>query len=244
MKEDFPVYETPKGTDNDIIEDGYENPAFHEDEKSEDDSKSNKRDKKKKKSEKKGESTKMVGFLELFRFATGWEILMMTVGLICAAGHGVALPIMLIVFGQMTDSFVTSGLKQNISATQMNSSSKCAAGLGADIESKMTKYAYYYVGTGAAVLVLAAIQVTMFLLSATRQTKRIREKFFHAILHQEMGWFDTHQIGTLNQRLTDDINTINEGLGDRICIFVQFFCTFVSGFVIGFVYGWKLTLVI
>ncbi|RXM98666.1 Multidrug resistance protein 2 [Acipenser ruthenus] len=59
-----------------------------------------------------------------------------------------------------------------------------------------------------------------------------------------MGWFDTHQIGTLNQRLTDDINTINEGLGDRICIFVQFFCTFVSGFVIGFVYGWKLTLVI
>ncbi|MGH0124870.1 UNVERIFIED_CONTAM: hypothetical protein FKN15_017160 [Acipenser sinensis] len=106
------------------------------------------------------------------------------------------------------------------------------------------RYAYYYVGTGAAVLVLAAIQVTMFLLSATRQTKRIREKFFHAILHQEMGWFDTHQIGTLNQRLTDDINTINEGLGDRICIFVQFFCTFVSGFVIGFVYGWKLTLVI
>ncbi|XP_058867702.1 ATP-dependent translocase ABCB1 [Acipenser ruthenus] len=244
MKEDFPVYETPKGTDNDIIEDGYENPAFHEDEKSEDDSKSNKRDKKKKKSEKKGESTKMVGFLELFRFATGWEIIMMTVGLICAAGHGVALPIMVIVFGQMTDSFVSSGLKQNISATQMNSSSKCAAGLGVDIESEMTKYAYYYVGIGAAVLVVAAIQVTMFLLSATRQTKRIREKFFHAILHQEMGWFDTHQIGTLNQRLTDDINTINEGLGDRICIFVQFFCTFVSGFVIGFVYGWKLTLVI
>ncbi|MBN3283765.1 MDR1 protein, partial [Polyodon spathula] len=204
-----------------------------------------------------------------FRFATGLEIIMMIVGLICAAGHGVALPIMLIVFGQMTDSFVNSGLKQNTSgkiclscdfhfqivniqysfffpptATQMNTSSKCAAASGVDIESEMTKYAYYYIGIGAAVLVLATMQVAMFLLSATRQTKRIREKLFHAILHQHMGWFDTHQIGTLNQRLTDDINTINEGLGDRICIFVQFFCTFVAGFIIGFIYGWKLTLVI
>lgn len=41
-----------------------------------------------------------------------------------------------------------------------------------------------------------------------------------------------------------DINTINDGLGDKICVFVQFFCTFISGFIIGFIYGWKLTLVI
>ena len=41
-----------------------------------------------------------------------------------------------------------------------------------------------------------------------------------------------------------DINTINDGLGDKICVFVQFFCTFVTGFIIGFVFGWKLTLVI
>ncbi len=29
-----------------------------------------------------------------------------------------------------------------------------------------------------------------------------------------------------------DINTINDGLGDKICVFVQFFCTFIAGFVI------------
>ncbi|KPP77229.1 multidrug resistance protein 1-like, partial [Scleropages formosus] len=84
----------------------------------------------------------------------------------------------------------------------------------------------------------------MFFLTATKQTKRIREKYFHAILHQQMEWFDTHQIGVLITRLTDDINTINDGLGDKICIFTQFFCTFITGFVIGFVKGWKLTLVI
>jgi len=33
----------------------------------------------------------------------------MLIGLLCAAAHGVALPLMCVVFGQMTDSFVMSG---------------------------------------------------------------------------------------------------------------------------------------
>lgn len=44
--------------------------------------------------------------------------------------------------------------------------------------------------------------------------------------------------------MNSDINTINDGLGDKICVFVQFFCTFLSGFIVGLVFGWKLTLVI
>ncbi|XP_037238401.1 ATP-binding cassette sub-family B member 5 isoform X2 [Falco rusticolus] len=106
------------------------------------------------------------------------------------------------------------------------------------------RFAYYYVGIGCAVLILSTIQVWTFLIAATRQTARIRKKFFFAVLHQEMAWFDTIQIGTLNTRLTDDINTIHEGIGDKICIFVQFFATFLAGIIIGFVHGWKLTLVI
>uniref|UniRef100_A0A8C8B8Q3 ATP-binding cassette sub-family B member 5 n=1 Tax=Otus sunia TaxID=257818 RepID=A0A8C8B8Q3_9STRI len=105
-------------------------------------------------------------------------------------------------------------------------------------------FAYYYVGIGCAVLILSTIQVWTFLIAATRQTARIRQKFFFAVLHQEMAWFDTTQIGMLNTRLTDDINTIHEGIGDKICIFVQFFATFLAGIIIGFIYGWKLTLVI
>ncbi|TSK34721.1 Multidrug resistance protein 1B [Bagarius yarrelli] len=109
---------------------------------------------------------------------------------------------------------------------------------------KTKKYAYYFVAIGAAVLLVGTFQVMLFVLTATRQTKRIRLKYFHAILHQPMEWFDTHPIGELNTRLTDDINTVNDGLGDKISIFVQFFCRFITGLIIGFIYGWKLTLVI
>ncbi|XP_041274195.1 ATP-binding cassette sub-family B member 5 isoform X2 [Onychostruthus taczanowskii] len=158
---------------------------------------------------------RMVGILELFRYADGVDVLLMIVGLVAAAAN-------------------------DTSVNNSNSSSDP----GVDIEGEMTKFAYYYVGIGFAVLILSIIQVWTFLVAATRQTARIRQKFFFAVLHQEMAWFDTTQIGTLNTRLTDDINTIRGGIGDKISIFLQFFSTFVSGLIIGFIYGWKLTLVV
>ncbi|NXO14555.1 MDR1 protein, partial [Oriolus oriolus] len=176
-----------------------------------------------------------------FRYADGVDVLLMVVGLVAAAANGTGLPLMIIIFGEMTNSFVLSGVEPN--GTSVNSSS-CPSGSGVDIEGEMTKFAYYYVGIGFAVLILSIIQVWTFLVTATRQTARIRQKFFFAVLHQEMAWFDTTQIGTLNTRLTDDINTIREGIGDKISIFLQFFSTFVSGIIIGFIYGWKLTLVV
>uniref|UniRef100_A0A8C2EWR4 ABC-type xenobiotic transporter n=1 Tax=Cyprinus carpio TaxID=7962 RepID=A0A8C2EWR4_CYPCA len=261
MKEEPSVQSTdPPPYLQEVIPEGFVNLAYTQDEKPQEDkpeetsAKSKGKGKKEKKSKKKTEPVKTVGFFQLFRYATCPEVLLMLIGLLCAAAHGVALPLMCVVFGEMTDSFVLSGkcLSQmfagNFSGNYtyaLTNSSVCLAGspeIG--IEDKMSKHAYYFVAIGAAVLLLGTFQVMLFLLTAAKQTKRIREKYFHAILHQQMSWFDTHQIGELNIRLTDDINTINDGLGDKICVFVQFFCTFISGFIIGFIYGWKLTLVI
>ncbi|NWI40354.1 MDR1 protein, partial [Picathartes gymnocephalus] len=182
-----------------------------------------------------------------FRYADGVDVLLMIVGLVAAAANGTGMPLMIIIFGEMTNSFVLSGVDSNGKKLKLDFStycSSCPSDPGVDIEGEMTKFAYYYVGIGFAVFILSIIQVWTFLVTATRQTARIRQKFFFAVLHQEMAWFDTTQIGTLNTRLTDDINTIREGIGDKISIFLQFFSTFVSGLIIGFIYGWKLTLVV
>uniref|UniRef100_A0A8C8FDD4 ATP-binding cassette sub-family B member 5 n=1 Tax=Oncorhynchus tshawytscha TaxID=74940 RepID=A0A8C8FDD4_ONCTS len=213
---------------------GYPNLAFHEDKKPQErmtegqPTVDTECKPKKGLGRKKKEPAKAVGFFQLFRYATGCEVLLMIIGLLCAALHGIALPLMCVVFGQMTDSFVQSGQHLEKSLSSLFS---CT-------------FANRTEGRGSLCIHLCTIVVMLFLLTATKQTKRIREKYFHAILHQQMSWFDTHQIGVLNVRLTDDINTINEGLGDKICVFVQFFCTFLSGFIIGFIFGWKLTLVI
>ncbi|XP_032731938.1 phosphatidylcholine translocator ABCB4 isoform X3 [Lontra canadensis] len=108
----------------------------------------------------------------------------------------------------------------------------------------MTTYAYYYSGIGAGVLVAAYIQVSFWCLAAGRQILTIRKQFFHAIMRQEIGWFDVHDVGELNTRLTDDVSKINEGIGDKIGMFFQSIATFFIGFIVGFTRGWKLTLVI
>ncbi|XP_065439371.1 ATP-dependent translocase ABCB1-like isoform X4 [Chrysemys picta bellii] len=245
MKDDFINYKEKEPLDPKSARNGYGNPTFQHDEKPEQNDQLQK-NKKKKKNEKSKE--KMVGILKLFGYADWLDIILMIIGLIAAVANGTGLPLLFIVIGEMTNRFVMIGQAVNMSSVNlsavMNCSSTCPAIPGLDIEAEMTRFAYYYVGISFAVMILSTIQVWTFLTSAARQTARIRQKFFFAILHQEMAWFDTSQIGTLNTRLTDDINTIHEGIGDKFCIFVQFFATFLTGIVIGFVYGWKLTLVI
>ncbi|XP_038244655.1 ATP-dependent translocase ABCB1-like isoform X2 [Dermochelys coriacea] len=244
MKDDFINHTEKEPPNPKSASNGHDNPAFQHDEKPEQNEEL--KNKKKKKNEMSKE--KMVGILKLFGYADWLDNILMTIGLIAAVANGTGMPLLIILFGDMTNCFVTTGRAVNTSSVNlsavMNSSSTCPAVPGLDIEAEMTRFAYCYVGIGFAVIILSTIQLWTFLTSAARQTTRIRQKFFFAILHQEMAWFDTSQIGTLNTRLTDDINTIYEGIGDKICIFVQLFATFLTGIVIGFIYGWKLTLVI
>ncbi|XP_074122751.1 phosphatidylcholine translocator ABCB4 isoform X5 [Sminthopsis crassicaudata] len=189
---------------------------------------------------KKMKKTHMISPLSLFRYSDWKDKLFMVLGTIMAIAHGSGLPLMMIVFGEMTDSFVnTAGnfsFPVNFSLAMLNPARI--------LEEEMTRYAYYYSGLGGGVLIAAYIQVSFWTLAAGRQIKKIRQKFFHAVLRQEIGWFDINDTTELNTRLTDDISKISEGIGDKVGMFFQAVATFFAGFIVGFIRGWKLTLVI
>ncbi|ELR45371.1 Multidrug resistance protein 1, partial [Bos mutus] len=180
-----------------------------------------------------------------FRYSNWLDRLYMVLGTLAAIIHGAGLPLMMLVFGDMTDSFAAVGSSGNITfPNTINGSTIDGTEYGKKLEKEMTTYAYYYCGIGAGVLIAAYIQVSFWCLAAGRQVHRIRKQFFHAIMKQEIGWFDVHDVGELNTRLTDDVSKINEGIGDKIGMFFQAMATFFTGFIIGFTEGWKLTLVI
>ncbi|KAF7245881.1 Multidrug resistance protein 1, partial [Varanus komodoensis] len=207
--------------------------------------------KSKKNNKEKKEKPKMVGPFTVFRYSDCLDKLLMALGMLLAALHGASLPLMMIVFGDMTDSFVGSGISQPDNVSQITLS----------LQENMTRltpmllllmllrhctsrYAYYYTGLGFAVLLAAYVHIACWTLAAGRQIKRIRQYFFHAIMRQDIGWFDVNDVGELNTRLTDDVSKINEGIGDKIAMLIQGVSSFVTGFIIGFIKGWKLTLVI
>ncbi|ELU17748.1 hypothetical protein CAPTEDRAFT_209638 [Capitella teleta] len=97
---------------------------------------------------------------------------------------------------------------------------------------------------GAIVVVAAYLQMACWQISAYNQCQRIRNILLKAILRQDIGWFDVHEVGELNTRLADDVTQIETGIGDKLSIAMQHVSTFVAGFVIAFVYGWELALVI
>lgn len=188
--------------------------------------------------EEKKEEQKMVGPLEIFKYGTCFDYFLMFVGSFCAICHGAALPSMIIVFGDMTNTFVNSGIYYNwllsISAylatvsitiaqavsdpailntnthrTALQASpynvtdfSALDKAVSEDLLETMKVFVYYYIGIGGGVLVFGYLQLACWATAAERQTHRIRIAFFRNIMRQEIGWFDTHDSGELNTRLT------------------------------------------
>lgn len=56
---------------------------------------------------------------------------------------------------------------------------------------------------GIGVIVVAYLEMMCWHTAAYNQCERIRSQLFKAILRQEIGWFDTHEIGELNTRLVE-----------------------------------------
>uniref|UniRef100_A0A4W6C8W9 ATP-binding cassette, sub-family B (MDR/TAP), member 4 n=1 Tax=Lates calcarifer TaxID=8187 RepID=A0A4W6C8W9_LATCA len=195
----------------------------------------------------------------MFRFADTWDIVMILTGTLMAMANGVVLPLMCIVFGDMTDSFVKDTILSHTNLSRhecvrLHTISTNTASCSCQVDSVFNvdtsqhfcphSYAIYYSIMGFMVLVAAYLQVSFWTLAAGRQVRRIRKLFFHRIMQQDIGWFDVNETGELNTRLTDDVYKIQEGIGDKAGMLVQAFTTFFSSFIIGFTKGWKLTLVI
>uniref|UniRef100_A0A3Q4GPN6 ATP-binding cassette sub-family B member 5 n=1 Tax=Neolamprologus brichardi TaxID=32507 RepID=A0A3Q4GPN6_NEOBR len=161
---------------------------------------------------------------------------MIIAGTVMSMANGVVLPLMCIVFGDMTDSFIQQTFPSEFqmqACVHMGSTAIIIKG-----------HAIYFSIMGAGVLVAAYLQVALWALAAGRQVKRIRILFFHQIMRQDIGWFDVNETGELNTRLTDDVYKIQEGIGDKVGMLIQGFTSFVVSFIIGLSKGWKLTLVI
>ncbi|XP_037019811.2 ATP-binding cassette sub-family B member 5 [Artibeus jamaicensis] len=180
----------------------------------------------------------VVGPFEIFRFADGLDLTLMVLGLLASLVNGACLPVMSMILGEMSDNLL-SGCLVKTNTTIYRNCTQSQEKLNED----MIVLTLYYVGIGVTALVFGYMQISFWIMTAARQTKRIRKQFFHSILAQDISWFDGCDMGEFNTRMTDDINKINNGIGDNIALFFQNMSTFSIGLAIGLVKGWKLTLV-
>ena len=95
---------------------------------------------------------------------------------------------------------------------------------------------------------MAYIFVTCLNTAAENQVFKIRGLFLKSILRQNIGWYDTTCNGAASgdfaSRMTDDLNKLQEGIGEKIGLFIFFMTIFTASLINAFVHGWQLTLVI
>lgn len=180
-------------------------------------------DKKSSKKEKK-EKQPAVPIYKLFRFATKIEILMILCACVISAGIGAMQPVSIIIFGQFMGTIGAAMQSQNYEQLAKDSHPLILT--------------FVYMGTG--VLVGAYLTNCFWVLTGENQVRRIRSLYVHAILRQEMGWFDKAEEGSLTTRLATDTQLIQDGISEKFGLLVMCVGQFVTGFVVAFVKGWRL----
>ncbi|KAJ7544468.1 hypothetical protein O6H91_09G080400 [Diphasiastrum complanatum] len=168
-----------------------------------------------------------VPFYKLFSFADPLDILLMIIGTIGAMVNGLSMPIMTLIFGQITNAFGQNSTNVHETAH------------------KVTQVAVKFVYLGIAASVASFCEVSFWMCTGERQAARIRSLYLQAILRQDITFFDVEtNTGEVVGRMSGDTILIQEAIGEKVGTFVQLMTTFVSGFTIAFIKGWKLTLVL
>ncbi|KAF9954849.1 Multidrug resistance protein 1 [Mortierella alpina] len=175
--------------------------------------------------EDKAEAEPRVSYFQLYRFASAWDWTCVILGSTCAIINGVGQPLVALLMGDVINNINALSIEEGVP--------------------KIREIVIKFTVLGGIMFVVAYGQMCFFTLSAENQAKRIREKYLHAILRQDIGWHDVgkkHE--SLNSRLSADTQLIFDGLADKVGLVLASAATFIAGFVIAFTHGWRMSLVL
>lgn len=77
-----------------------------------------------------------------------------------------------------------------------------------------------------------------------RLTCKIRQAYFASVLCQNIAFYDHTGAGEIAARMTVNINTIQEGVSEKVGLTLTGLATFVTALIIAFVRSWRLALVL
>ncbi|XP_068971412.1 multidrug resistance protein homolog 49 isoform X1 [Bombus flavifrons] len=195
-----------------------------------------------------------VPYFKLFRFATCGELMLIFGGLIMGTLTGLCIPISTIQYGEFTTLLVDRNT-ENQSSTPTLILKWFGGGkvLGPNetYEARMSALYDDSVAFGVSSAALSTFQfffavftVDLLNIAASRQIARVRKMFLRAVLRQDMTWYDTNTSTNFASRITEDLDKMKEGIGEKLGVFTYLMVSFISSIIISFVYGWKLTLVV
>ncbi|KAJ1990359.1 hypothetical protein GGI25_006089 [Coemansia spiralis] len=177
---------------------------------------------------------KPVPVLKLFRFSTKLDILLVLAGTFFSCASGVVTPVMIIVFSNLLGVILKYG--NLVADNKMDDANHY-------LDHQSRHYCLIFFVLGIAMWVVSFGVNACWAIAAENQGLRIRKLYYMSIMRQDIGWFDTIKTGELTTRITNDVNLIQDGLGEKFGFVFMNVVAFITAFIIAFAKGWKLTFI-
>ncbi|KAI8319025.1 P-loop containing nucleoside triphosphate hydrolase protein [Martensiomyces pterosporus] len=179
-------------------------------------------------------SPKPVSLRQLFRFADKLDLFLTFAGTCFSIASGVVNPVMIIIFSNLM------GVILNYEVYLFQGRVQEAHHL---LDHESRHYCLLFFILGIVMWVVSYGVNACWAVAAENQGLRIRKLYYESIMRQDIGWFDTVKTGELTTRITNDVNLVQDGLGEKFGFVFMNVVAFVVSFIIAFAKGWKLTLV-
>ncbi|KAJ2645989.1 Multidrug resistance protein 1, partial [Coemansia sp. RSA 1250] len=180
------------------------------------------------------DDVKPVSVLKLFRFADKLDIILNITGTFFSCASGVITPVMIIIFSELMN--VILKYYDYLEKGDLEGGNHYL-----DHESR--HYCLLFLILGIVMWVVSFGVNACWAIAAENQGLRIRKLYYESIMRQDIGWFDTVKTGELTTRITNDVNLVQEGLGEKFGFVFMNVVAFITAFIIAFVKGWKLTFI-
>ncbi|KAJ2455862.1 hypothetical protein EV183_000478 [Coemansia sp. RSA 2336] len=180
------------------------------------------------------DDVKPVSVVKLFRFADKVDIILNIAGTFFSCASGVVTPVMIIIFSELMNVILKyyEFLKDGD-----------VDGGNHYLDHESRHYCLLFLILGIVMWVVSFGVNACWAISAENQGLRIRKLYYESIMRQDIGWFDTVKTGELTTRITNDVNLVQEGLGEKFGFVFMNVVAFITAFIIAFVKGWKLTFI-
>ncbi|ORY03698.1 multidrug resistance protein [Basidiobolus meristosporus CBS 931.73] len=168
-----------------------------------------------------------VSLFQLFRYSTITDRLLILLAVLCSVVHGAILPVLTLVFSDLTQVMMFFQPSQMDRYTSLVRQSVLAL-----LFLALAKFGISY------------FQTALWTITGERQCARIRARYYAAILRQEISWYDFMSNRDLTSRISGDVHIIQEGISLKAGLLLQTLSTFFGGLILAFVRGWKMSLVL
>ncbi|KAI0778584.1 multidrug resistance protein 1 [Trametes elegans] len=188
-----------------------------------------------------------VSMLQLFRFTTRTEVLLNWIGLFAAVCAGAAQPLMTLLFGRLTQDFVSFGI--TVVAVQGSGDPGAQAAAQAQLPAAAAAFkraaalnASYLVYIGVGMFVCTYLYMVTWVYTSESNAKRIRELYLRAILRQDIAYFDNVGAGEIATRIQADTHLVQQGISEKIPLALSYFAAFATGYILAYIRSWRLAL--